>query len=125
MTDYSKLPDKEINRAVDKALGHAVYGDMEGLASARTPDAVHVVTDEGDSMVDYCNSWADAGPIIVASSISLHAPSFREGWMAEFTGNDEDVNDGFEGDYFESRHQNPLRAAMIIFLIMKESKNDS
>jgi hypothetical protein len=114
MTDYSKLPDKEINRAVAKALGHAVYGDMEGLASARTPDAVHVVTDEGDSMVDYCNSWADAGPIILENRIGLEPAMKGDRWVAQ-------------NGYFKTAeaHSNPLRAAMIVFLMMKESENVS
>lgn len=41
--------------------------------------------------------------------------------MADFTGSDDDVNDGFNVDYFESHNANPLRAAMIVFLMMREN----
>ena len=113
MTDYSKLSDFLINAAVGSATGYA---------TASAPVLNIVIRNSNGRKCDPCNSWADAGPSSVASNISLHATSFNEGWMAEFTGNDEDVNDGFEVDYFESRHQNPLRAAMIVFLMMNEGE---
>lgn len=74
---------------------------------------------------DYCNNPAAAMPIIIENNISLHAPRLREGWMAEYTGSDDDVNDGFQVDYFDSHNQNPLRAAMEVFLMMKEAENAS
>ena len=122
--DYSKLSDFEINKRVadiamngtwhvkpshpDNDTGGWLYGS-NGIQTYDLPD--------------YCNNAADAWPIIADSKISLHAPRYKEGWMAEFTGSDEDVNDGFDVDYFESHHANPLRAAMIVFLKMKDSAN--
>lgn len=72
-----------------------------------------------NKQVNYCNSWADAGRIAQEYKISIHAPRFGEGWMAEHTGSDEDVNDGFEVDYFEHHHENPCRAIWVVFLMMK------
>lgn len=68
---------------------------------------------------DYCNSPADAMPIVFENNISLHAPRLKEGWMAEYTGSDDDVNDGFQADYFDAHNKNPYRAAMEVFLMMK------
>ena len=73
---------------------------------------------------DPCNNPADAMPIVFENNISLHAPRFSEGWMAEHTGSDDDVNDGFQADYFDSHNQNPLRAAMEVFLMMKDTENE-
>ncbi len=56
-----------------------------------------------------CKSWADAGPIIQKNSIGLSPSS--ELWHAYAPG--EDVIHS---------HSNPLRAAMIVFLMMQESK---
>lgn len=119
--DYSKLSDFEINRLVAIAEGHkCYYGD-----GSYTNDGQHV-TVKGNGFIGWfqpCSEPDIAFRIIMKNNISLHAPRYREGWMAEFTGSDEDVNDGFDVDYFQSHHANPLRAAMIVFLMMQDSDN--
>ena len=63
---------------------------------------------------DYCNSWADAGPIIQNNSIGVmpfknyesEAWQLRAGLLSNTTVKD----------------KNPLRAAMIVFLMMQEGK---
>lgn len=103
MTDYSKMSDQQINEAVAIAKGtllrkgeHVSLYQIDGL----------------DLCTDFCNSWADAGPIILANRIGL-TPSV-DIWHAYSA--DED---------FLCSISNPLRAAMIVFLMMKESENDS
>ncbi|QHJ79555.1 MAG: hypothetical protein [Caudoviricetes sp.] len=64
---------------------------------------------------EYCSSWADAGTVIQSNQISLDA--IYDGgprWLS------------FAGDDGEFRHTdtNPLRAAMIVFLMMRETEND-
>lgn len=105
MNDYSKKSNYEISCEVGRMISFADY------LLAR------------NEQKNYCDSWADAGPIISNNKISLHAPSITKTWMAEFAGSDDDVNDGFHVDYFEHHHENPLRAAMIVFLMMKDSEN--
>ncbi len=71
---------------------------------------------------DYCNNPADAWPIIVDNEISLN--SYGSAWEASFEhdapigafGTDETVTSGYE-------HRNPLRAAMIAFLMKQEQAN--
>lgn len=53
-----------------------------------------------------CNSWSDAGPIIEQKKISLE---FVGMWRAST----------YEGIEREA-NENPLRAAMIVFLMMQE-----
>lgn len=59
---------------------------------------------------DYCNNPADAWPIIVENRIRVN-PVLYTKWMAE--------------DYLEDishTGENPLRAAMVVFLMMKEGE---
>lgn len=99
-TDYSKMSDFEINCRV-----HSEVMEISGLDSFKAKD--------------YCNSPADAWPIIVNNGISLECivvNRCEKTWRAQF-----------KPSYVKHRanHKNPLRAAMIVFLMMHESKNAS
>lgn len=119
MTDYSKLSDFEINRLVARAID-GLHGDDRtacdcyleaGFGSAvKIPDG-----DIGWFIIDYCNNPADAWPIIVTSKI----------WLREMYGMWDCK--GFStpphpAGQVSSSDANPLRAAMIVFLMMKERK---
>ena len=104
MKDYSKMSDFEINKAVATALGMDVSG----------------ATEENNMMYGYvpdiCNNPSDAWPIIFSSRIMLNPYCADELWKAE-------VPCGFDGffkEYATCYHRNPLRAAMIVFLMMKD-----
>jgi hypothetical protein len=99
-TDYSKMSDFEINCRV-----HSEVMEISGLDSFKAKD--------------YCNNPVDAWPIIVNNSISLECivvNRHEKTWRAQF-----------KTAYVKHRvnHKNPLRAAMIVFLMMQESKNAS
>lgn len=121
--DYSQLSDFEINKRVadivmngtwhvrpshpDNTTGGWLYGS-NGIQTYDLPD--------------YCNSPESAWPIIVGNDISLN--SYGSAWEASFEhdapigafGTDETVTSGYE-------HRNPLRAAMIAFLMKQERAN--
>lgn len=117
MTDYSKMSDFEINKAVAITLGAkqvdfyengdrcAIYYELEGRP---------ITVRRGQGLVNEqfnpCRDPADAWPIIIRCLISIDS-IFDKGnaWLA------------FGGDDSEYRHvhSNPLRAAMIVFLMMK------
>jgi len=62
-------------------------------------------------MFNPCNNPADAWPIIVENKISLFAIRYTESmWQAEHP---------ITGIF---KHENPLRAAMIVFLMMQEAE---
>ncbi|WP_241647884.1 phage protein NinX family protein [Rosenbergiella metrosideri] len=108
MMNYQEMSDRSIDIAVFQAIfGKDVFTKDADLRRA------------WERGISYCNSWANAGKIAQEHKISIHAPRFGEGWMAEHTESDEDVNDGFEIEYLEHHHQNPLRAICIVFLMMK------
>lgn len=124
-TDYSKLSDFEINSAVHNALMKEPY-KIEFLGNDRirwVRCSTNVTTGKVEyskkSLKDYCNNPSDAWKIIVDNGISLECivvNRHEKTWRAQL-----------KPAYVKHRvnHKNPLRAAMIVFLMMQESKNAS
>lgn len=129
--DYSQLSDFEINKRVAKATGtqieetyqfvnggEDIADHMSGIVLMRkiTSNRKHW------RLYDPCKNPADAWQIIVDNEISLN--SYGSLWEASFEheapigafGTDETVTSGYE-------HRNPLRAAMIAFLMKMEKSN--
>lgn len=112
--DYSKLSDFEINCEV-----LAVFSpDINHMCLSGDNTCFYDCgpTGEGWNQIDipdYCNNPSDAWPIITANKISIYAMSV----------NDRRGRWGAEAFYYnESYHfnENPLRAAMIVFLMMQD-----
>ena len=98
MTDYSKMSDIEINNLVFDAIQEAPPALLWGKSRR---------------YLDFCNSLADAWPIIEKYRISIINLDEDE-WGARGVA------------YCKSKraiHENPLRAAMIVFLMMQENQN--
>lgn len=124
-TDYSKLSDFEINSAVHNALMKEPY-KIEFLGNDRirwVRGPTNVTTGKVEyskkSLKDYCNNPSDAWKIIVDNGISLQCivvNRHEKTWRAQL-----------KPAYVKHRmnHKNPLRAAMIVFLMMQEPKNAS
>lgn len=106
--DYSKLSDVEINHAVASVLPgrYITYPD-------------HVMNSETEEDFDPCNAPADAWPIIADKKICLAFDVFAE----PQDGGDWVASPAYGWDTERVRHDNPLRAAMILFLKMQESAN--
>ena len=104
MKDYASMSDFEINCRV-----HAEVMEISGLDSFKARD--------------YCNNPADAWPIISENKISTMWMTSEKEWCAWSEG---DLGEGawyWENSpdyYFNCTSQ--LRAAMIVFLMMKESE---
>lgn len=95
--DYSQLSDVGINRRVAAAVGVA-------------PESVYQVNSK--NAYDPCNNPADAWPIIESNYIALHPLKHKSVWIA--------VSDDQEHTFRDAK---PMRAAMVIFLMSKESLN--
>lgn len=110
MKDYAAMSDAEINASVAKIM----FEVNEGIATpySHRPDAYIYHLNGLHSVKDYCNNPADAWPIITSSMISIR-PVGNDGqlWEAHGMG-------GMKADY----DKNPLRAAMVVFLMMKEGE---
>lgn len=66
---------------------------------------------------DYCNNPSDAWQIIMENHITIFSPDYNKGdsdWRSELYDSDEGV--------FDFTDKNPLRAAIIVFLMMQEAK---
>ncbi len=92
---YSEMSDNKINRQVFECLFGDIGEDKDMLLIWQ------------QSKFQPCSSWNDAGPIIADLQIDL----------------------GFNGSFATARKddcffssKNPLRAAMIVFLMMQEKK---
>lgn len=128
MKDYASMSDFEINKLVAIANGYP-HDDCD-IAKLNNP-MVGVEwdddTDYATKTLDYCNNPADAWSIIVQGGISLIKCTVGSGcWSAEIiTDIDEATDNLFQcQSSFDYQDANPLRAAMIVFLKMKEVEND-
>ena len=97
--------DFEINNAVAEKLGVKVYERSAGILFTATKHRGEYTF----TRFDPCNNPADAMPIVIENGISL---IFHEGifQFATYDGN------------FEVHGDNPYRAAMEIFLMMKDAE---
>jgi len=111
--DYSKLSDFEINMKVAEIV--VDYDCISRLP--HTGMSVHWGDGANWHLFNPCNNPADAWPIIVENKISIYAAvhgDSRGEWGAEASSTD---------DYHF--HDNPLRAAMLVFLMMQDSSHDN
>lgn len=105
--NYEQMSDFEINKAVAVALGHKYIG----RGSIDDADGVHHAVEMNGwrtSLCDYCNRPFDAWPIIMENKIGFK-------WA-----NGSCTASSVKCGYHESTSDNPLRAAMIVFLMMNE-----
>lgn len=106
MKDYSAMSDYDINLLVNRSLGLKHYPNEEKK----------VIEVFGDIVIfEPCNNPADAWPIIVANKI----------WLRELYGNWDCK--GFPSPphpcgQVQFSDTNPLRAAMIVYLMMKDTE---
>tara|TARA_R110002096_G_scaffold315227_6_gene509476 strand:- start:1458 stop:1808 length:351 start_codon:yes stop_codon:yes gene_type:complete len=116
MIDYDAMTDPQINKAVAIYCGFELHSEDEiscwvtkFISAGYGPR--HVVS----LVSDYCNNWADAGPIIVENRITIEAETKGGLWNA--------YHEDFPANFVESGlDDDPLHAAMIVFLKMKEAE---
>ena len=131
MKDYASMSDFEINRRVAIALDidmHFYIPESEdsfqsgflptelGPIWQTSAGFVEEFTVSNGNVFNPCNNPADAWPIIVDNKITVHAPmryDKPQEWLAF------DVHDS-DTDFKDT---NPLRAAMIVFLMMQERQH--
>lgn len=100
MNKYTKLSDFEINKKVAERL------------FLKFSDCYSVILVDGETF-DPCNNSVDSMPIVFDNGISLTAPMLSYGeWKASY----------FRKYY--ARNINPLRAAMEVYLLMKDAENE-
>ncbi|MEY0039238.1 MULTISPECIES: phage protein NinX family protein [unclassified Providencia] len=121
MNKYTELSDFEINKKVainvgGFALSLMVFDDRNEVVKKNIPNIGSRVFTEFNP----CNNPADAMPIIIENNISLRAPTITDRWKAEFI----DEYGNYVG-YRRALNKNPLRAAMELFLLIKDAENEN
>ena len=108
MKDYSKMSDFEINKAVALSLGIEVVewdGKIYGGLERKIDNVTSVI-----GVIDYCNNPSDAWPIMEERKIGL---AFVNGeWRAS----------SVKAGYHEFSDAKAFRAAMIVYLMMKDGE---
>jgi hypothetical protein len=110
--NYDDMSDFEISWAVAdfKWMGFVKY-KQNGVARIQDHNG-------DDFYFDPCNNPSDAWPIIVDNSISLNSPdeAGTDGWEASVL--------FYNNRYIDKEYinTNPLRAAMVCYLMMQEGK---
>lgn len=127
MTDYSKMSDFEINAMVH--FGNQPQFKIEnGYVSFLNDNGLKTGFGKyyySYNFPDYCNNPADAWPIIIENGISI--VRLDKNWLCAPI---DEAIDGITGDnevcFYASKgvvDNKPLRAAMIVFLMMQEKSN--
>ena len=110
MKDYSKMSDFEINKAVALSLGIEVVewsGKIFGGVERKIDNVTSVI-----GVIDYCNNPSDAWPIIVENKIWIQPDMVGDGFWHCMDCNDD----------IHAKDRNPLRAAMAVYLMMKDEE---
>lgn len=112
MKNYSEMSDFEINLAVV----HIAIGSGGYDWNSDKKEVYLAAMDGGEFLpnayFDPCNNPADAWPIIFSNGIGASPAAFADKWAAHYRNWDIAIVD-----------KNPLRAAMIVFLMMQDAKN--
>ncbi|HGM9971115.1 TPA: phage protein NinX family protein [Proteus mirabilis] len=111
MNKYTELSDFEINLLV----AQSVLPETQYDVIKQTMDIIQFLVDGsfGYRFFDPCSNPADAMPIIIENKIGLSPMYYSNKWTADCLDYD-----------FISVNKNPLRAAMELFLLMKDAENE-
>lgn len=119
MNKYRDKSDFEINKLIAR-LNDGIHIDDEitdidcYVQSQSSPSSVLSCHGHISYLIyDFCNNPSDAMPIIIENGISLISDWNEIGvWGATYQ------------PWYTSENKNPLRAAMEVFLMMKDAENE-
>ncbi|HFK5791750.1 TPA: phage protein NinX family protein [Enterobacter asburiae] len=118
--DYSKLSDFEINCLVAEATGHKPFNAELGYQGLQEPGDITAAIVRGPRCIggfDPCKNPEQAWPLILKNRISLV-------WDCAEDASSEWWNAVDQLDECRVQYQsNPLRGAMIVFLMLREQAN--
>lgn len=131
MNKYRDKSDFEINKAVAIAIGAKPFPpertefkqcEIPGLENA----IIVKITSAKTGLFDPCNNPADAMPIIIENKITVMHDSIGNTWCAHAGS----VMDDCDWDYkitpaHYADSDNYYRAAMEVFLMMKDAENET
>lgn len=107
--NYEEMSNFEINLAVCRALDLEIASEQYESYGDRGENVVLIVRGVGFDGRSYCNNPSDAWPIILSNKIDIQ---HRDGFNMPCARHCEHM----------AADKNPLRAAMIVFLMMKDAE---
>lgn len=110
---YEEMSDFEINKLV-ASHESLIINNLQ--ITSKNPTAVMVNDIVQSFMFDPCNDPSDGWPIIDANRISV--VTIGGEWESHW------FSDAIKDEAFNTANLNPLRAAMICFLKMKDAENE-
>lgn len=111
MNNYSDMSDFEINKAVALLCGISQDNEQYLAYGDRSNGVLHHA---GEAVVDYCNDARDMWPLIVENKIDVCFIDSANSWTSfGLTKNKLLV---------ESSGDNPLRAAAMVYLMIKDAE---
>jgi len=110
--NYAEMSDLQVNIAVASKLAVNAKVEDGALFTSKIHDGENVIS--VTTVTDFCNNPSDTWPIIVENGVCITSPAVDgERWRAMiYTSNKN----------YSWSDKNPLRAAMIVFLMMNEDK---
>lgn len=120
--NYESMSDFEINKAAFLLAIKLGLAECEDLMQKKNHNKDSVMYADGANWHEWdgCNNPSDAWPVITNSKISIEYSVAESGWLAHCTNFIVAKLVSGIGYEFEVTHKKPLRAAMIVFLMMNE-----
>lgn len=118
---YEDMSDFEINKLVGSIFGLSVDTQKQETyvcMSAQFDVSDAAIFFDDDDWHDYCNNPSDAWRIITSNDINLSKHKADDYWFAFTRADDLGVSE------FKCKDNNPLRAACICFLKLKDVENN-
>lgn len=117
--DYSQLSDFEINRMVGDVIFKGLWACKPETSGNDTSKWYYGNADSTfeplNPLPDYCNDWEAAGTIITGNKINIEWHEWKGGEFKPYALNNATMKSCYD--------DNPLRAAMIVFLMMQDAKH--
>ena len=129
--NYKSMSDFEVNAEVSKALGAVIPKSFDSPYLHKTESTLSVLNGDGTRIekviiANYCKNPSYAWPIILENNIHI-APDHV--WHED--SNSPDYDGTWEAEIWNGKgwhcytDRNPLRAAMIMFLVKNEADNEN
>lgn len=119
MNKYTKLSDFEINKKVADLIGATPYptglNEYHRSAVCGMENAIIIKSPRKVGAFAPCNNPSDAWDIIIENRINLRTVDGYMDWYADHPTNSR----------IYSHNINPLRAAMEVYLLMKDAENNN
>lgn len=117
-TKYEEMSDFEINKLICEHLPVAIDANQDAVPSVVVVDSW---TDDAAHAINPVERWDIMGPLITDCKISIgferEGDSSEKGWWAY-----DGVLNGLEFNILVSAQDNPLRAAAIVYLMIKDGE---